>query len=147
MHRLFANFGSRQRGVLPPTPSTRKAATHTTSTCALPLYCLRASKLGFESSCSGHDEGRGVDDHSCHRRYRRRRQHTGRGETTNDEEGACRCYHVGGRRAEEGGGAVVLHPNQGTYVPRPTPGMPDLLAKGRNGGRRMQREEGGGGRQ
>jgi hypothetical protein len=133
MCHLFVNFGSRQKGVLPPITSTRRAVTHTASACAAPFHCPRASKLGFEPSCSGHDEGHGIDDHSCRRRrhrcrhcrrrrcrrrrcrcrrccHCRRRRHccrTGGGKTANNEEGACHCYHVSGRRAEEGRGAVV----------------------------------------
>jgi hypothetical protein len=89
----------------PSTPSTRRATTRRTSACTAPLHCPRASTLGFEPSCSGHDEGCGINDHSCrhcHCRHCRRHCHTGGGKTTNNEEGASHCYHVSRRRADKG---------------------------------------------
>jgi hypothetical protein len=113
MHHLFVNFGDRQRGVLPPTSFTRSAATPTMSTCPAPLHCPRASKLGFEPSRSGHNEGPGVNDHSCRRCHRccGRHRHCchrhcrccmSEDKTKNDEEGACCCYHVSRKRADKG---------------------------------------------
>jgi hypothetical protein len=95
----FCQLWRQAKRSITPTPSTRRAATCTTSTCADPLHCPRASKLGFEPSHSGHNDGPGIDDHSCRHHCRHR---TGEAKTTNNEEGAGCCYHVCGRRADKG---------------------------------------------
>ncbi len=111
MHHLFVNFGGRQRGESPPTPSPRRAATHMMQ--SIHLCSAVASSKSIETwlltlLLNGHDKGPGVNDPSCrsccccHCCRRCCHHHTGRGETTNDEEGAHHCCHVSRRRAEKG---------------------------------------------